>query len=65
MLDADPDIPQIIAAAVQGDSAALLVLDEAAIAVAIAVSHLCFIADPQKVIFSGEVGVNREFVQAR
>ena len=42
-----------------------LVLDEAATAVAIAVSHLCFIADPQKVIFSGEDGVNREFVQAR
>ena len=63
-LDASADVPDIFAAAATGDAAAAAVLDEVAAAMALAVSHLCLIADPTRVVFGGGVGANPVFVDA-
>ena len=63
-LDASADVPDILAAAAAGDLAAAAVLDEVAAAMALAVSHLCLIADPTRVVFGGGVGANPVFVDA-
>lgn len=63
-LDASADVPDIFAAAATGDAAASAVLDEVAAAMALAVSHLCLIADPTRVVFGGGVGANPVFVDA-
>ena len=63
-LDAGADVPDIFAAAATGDAAAAAVLDEVAGAMALAVSHLCLIADPIRVVFGGGVGANPVFVDA-
>ena len=63
-LDASADVPDIFAAAATGDVAAAAVLDEVAAAMALAVSHLCLIADPTRVVFGGGVGANPVFVDA-
>ena len=63
-LDADADLPEILAAAASGDEAAAAVLDEVAAAMALAVSHLCLIADPTRIVFGGGVGANPVFADA-
>ena len=63
-LDASADVPEIFATAASGDPAAAKVLDEVAAAVALAVSHLCLIADPTRIVFGGGVGANPVFVGA-
>ena len=63
-LDAGADVPDIFAAAATGDAAAADVLEEVAAAMALAVSHLCLIADPTRVVFGGGVGANPVFVDA-
>ena len=63
-LDASADVPDIFAAAAAGDAAGSAVLDEVAAAMALAVSHLCLIADPTRVVFGGGVGANPVFVDA-
>ena len=63
-LEGTPDVPAIFAAADLGDPAASRVLAVAAGAMALAVSHLGFIADPERVIFGGGVGANQVFVRA-
>ena len=63
-LDASADVPEIFAAAASGDAAAAAVLDEVAAAMALAVSHLCLIADPTRIVFGGGVGANPVFVDA-
>ena len=63
-LDASADVPEIFGAAASGDGAATSVLDEVAGAMALAVSHLCLIADPTRIVFGGGVGANPTFVDA-
>ncbi len=63
-LDPNADLTQIMAAAVQGDSAAAAVLRESADAMALAVSHLSLIADPTRILFGGPVGSEPVFVDA-
>ena len=63
-LDASADVPEVFAAAASGDAAASRVLDEVAAAMALAVSHLCLIADPTRIVFGGGVGANPVFVDA-
>ncbi len=63
-LDPSADVPEIFAAAAAGDRAAAAVLDDVAAAMALAVSHLCLIADPTRVVFGGGVGANPVFVDA-
>ena len=63
-LDASADVPEILVAAASGDTAATAVLDEVAAAMALAVSHLCLIADPTRIVFGGGVGANPVFVEA-
>ena len=63
-LDASADVPEILGAAASGDGAATAVLDEVAGAMALAVSHLCLIADPTRIVFGGGVGANPTFVDA-
>ena len=63
-LDASADVPEIFGAAATGDEAAAAVLDEVAAAMALAVSHLCLIADPIRIVFGGGVGANPVFVDA-
>lgn len=63
-LDASADVPDIFSAAATGDAAAAAVLDQVAAAMALAVSHLCLIADPTRVVFGGGVGANPVFVDA-
>ena len=63
-LDASADVPEIFGAAASGDGAATAVLDEVAGAMALAVSHLCLIADPTRIVFGGGVGANPTFVDA-
>ncbi len=63
-LDASADVPAIFGAAASGDGAATAVLDEVAGAMALAVSHLCLIADPTRIVFGGGVGANPTFVGA-
>ena len=58
------DVPEILAAANTGDAAASHVLRRVAESMALAVSHLCLIADPTRVVFGGGVGVNSVFVDA-
>ena len=63
-LDASADVPEIFSAAESGDAAAAAVLDEVAGAMSLAVSHLCLIADPTRIVFGGGVGANPVFVDA-
>ena len=63
-LDPSADVPEIFEAVEAGDDAARTVLDEAAAAMALAVSHLSLIADPGRVVFGGGVGSNPVFVDA-
>lgn len=63
-LDPSADVPEILQAVNSGDDAARVVLDQAASAMAVAVSHLCLIADPTRVVFGGGVGSNEVFVDA-
>ena len=63
-LDPSADVPEIFEAVKAGDDAARSVLDEVAGAMALAVSHLCLIADPRRVVFGGGVGSNPVFVNA-
>ena len=63
-LDASADVPEIFGAASSGDNAAEAVLDKVAAAMALAVSHLCLIADPTRIVFGGGVGANPVFVDA-
>ena len=56
-VDAGADVPEIF-------EAAAAVLDEVAAAMALAVSHLCLIADPTRIVFGGGVGANPTFVDA-
>ncbi len=58
------DVPEILAAARANDAAASHVLRRVAESMALAVSHLCLIADPARVVFGGGVGVNPVFVDA-
>ena len=61
-LPASADVPEIFGAAESGDEAAAAVLDAVAGAMALAVSHLCLIADPTRIVFGGGVGANPVFV---
>ncbi|MXW74991.1 MAG: ROK family protein [Acidimicrobiaceae bacterium] len=63
-LEGTPDVPAIFEAADLGDPGASHVLSVAARAMALAVSHLGFITDPERVIFGGGVGANQVFVRA-
>ncbi len=63
-LDASADVPEIFAAAAIGDAAAAAVLNEVAAAMALAMSHLCLIVDPIRVVLGGGVGANPVFVDA-
>jgi predicted NBD/HSP70 family sugar kinase len=63
-LTADCDVPEIMAAAADGDDAARLVLTEAASAMSLAISHLRFIADPTQIVLGGGVGANPVFCDA-
>ncbi len=63
-LDPSADVPEILSAAAASDPAAAVVLDQVAAAMALAVSHLCLIADPIRVVFGGGVGANPVFVDA-
>ncbi|MCY3850124.1 MAG: ROK family transcriptional regulator [Acidimicrobiaceae bacterium] len=63
-LDPGADVPEIFEAVSEGDDAARSVLNEVAGAMALAVSHLCLIADPKRVVFGGGVGSNPVFVDA-
>lgn len=63
-LDLAADVPEIFAAARRGDTAAAAVLSDAADAMALAVSHLCLIADPSRIVFGGPVGADPVFVDA-
>lgn len=58
------DVPEILAAAEADDAAAGHVLGRVAESMALAVSHLCLIADPARVVFGGGVGVNQVFVDS-
>ncbi len=63
-LDPGADIAEILAAAGRGDTAATMVLSEVAGAMAFAVSHLCLIADPTRIVFGGPVGADLVFIDA-
>ena len=63
-LDPSADVPEIFRAAEAGDEAAGKVLEQVAGAMALAVSHLCLIADPARIAFGGGVGANPVFVDA-
>ena len=63
-LDLGGDVRDVFAAASRGDAAAGVVLGEVAGAVALAVSHLCLIADPSRIVFGGPVGSDSVFVSA-
>ena len=63
-LDPGADIAEILAAAGRGDTAATIVLSEVAGAMAFAVSHLCLIADPTRIVFGGPVGADLVFIDA-
>ncbi len=59
-----PTIPEIFTAATTGDAVAKNCLKKAATAMALAVSHLSFVLNPELVIFGGGVGANQVFVDA-
>ncbi len=63
-LAGSPSVREILAAASEGDAAAGNSLSKAAESMALAVSHLNFILNPEKVIFGGGVGANPVFVDA-
>ncbi len=63
-LDPGADIAEILVAAGRGDTAATAVLGEVASAMAFAVSHLCLIADPTRIVFGGPVGADLVFIDA-
>ena len=58
------DVPEILTGAEASDAAASHVLGRVAESMALAVSHLCLIADPTRVVFGGGVGANSVFVDA-
>ncbi len=58
------DVPEILDAAKRGDEAASRTLHHVARAMALAVSHVCHITDPTRVVFSGGAGANPVFVDA-
>lgn len=63
-LVSDSDVPAIFDAANDGDQAAAHAVEVAAAAMAMAVSHLMAIADPQMIVFGGGVGANPIFLEA-
>lgn len=63
-LDPSSDVPEILEAAELGDEAARRTLHHVARAMALAVSHVCHITDPTRVVFSGGTGANPVFVDA-
>ncbi len=63
-LDPSAKVADIFAAVQAGDQAASLIVNEVAEAMALAVSHVCLIADPTRVIFNGRVASNPIFVDA-
>lgn len=63
-LDPSSDVPEILDAAERGDEAARRTLHHVARAMALAVSHVCHITDPTRVVFSGGAGTNPVFVDA-
>ncbi len=63
-LGGSADVPEILEATHRGDLAASFALNYAAEAMASAISHLCFIADPQHVVLGGGVGANPLFAHA-
>lgn len=63
-LASDADVPDIFDAAVAGDAAAGIALEQAATAMACAVANVCLILDPSLVVFAGGVGANPIFVDA-
>ena len=63
-LQGSADVPEIFDAATQGDPAAVHVLENAAAAMASAVTQVCLITDPELIVFGGGVGSNPVFVEA-
>lgn len=63
-LPSNADVPEILDAVGQGDEAAAHALENAAAAMADAVTHVCLIVDPKKIVFGGGVGANPLFVEA-
>ncbi len=63
-LDSGAGVREIFAAANRGDSAAAAVFSQVADAMALAVSHLCLIADPTRIVFGGPVGADPLLVDA-
>ena len=63
-LDPSADTAEILTAAGRGDTAATTLLSEVAGAMAFAVSHLCLIADPTRIVFGGPVGADLVFIDA-
>ena len=63
-LSSDSDVPSILEAANNGDEAAAHAVDVAASAMAMALSHLIVIADPQMIVLGGGVGANPIFLEA-
>lgn len=63
-LDPSADTAEILTAAKRGDTAATTLLSEVAGAMAFAVSHLCLIADPTRIVFGGPVGADLVFIDA-
>lgn len=64
LLGEAPSVREILDAASIGDAAACRALDAAGAAMALAVSHLALLVNPDKVIFGGGVGANPIFVGA-
>lgn len=63
-LPSDADVPDILDAALGGDDAATIALEQAANAMARAVTNVRLILDPSLVVFAGGVGANPIFVDA-
>ncbi|WP_419909937.1 ROK family transcriptional regulator [Candidatus Poriferisodalis sp.] len=63
-LDLSADVAEIIVAASRNDAAAAAVFGEVVDAMALAVSHLCLIADPTRIVFGGPIGADQLFVDA-
>ncbi len=63
-LDLSADVAEIFVAARHNDSAAAAVFSEVVDAMALAVSHLCLIADPTRIVFGGPIGADQMFVEA-
>ena len=63
-LDLSADVAEIFVAASRSDAAAAAVFGEVVDAMALAVSHLCLIADPTRIVFGGPIGADELFVDA-